>query len=85
MVPAPIRYAEKQKNLEQLYHHDDAWIERRYQIRAQDVYELFRRKGSLKYFTGTHPQVMREKVAAQDWAFDPQIEQQWPAWVRPPK
>ncbi len=38
--------------------------------------------GNLRWFDGEHPAVMRDRVAAADWPFDPQINQQWPDWIR---
>lgn len=38
--------------------------------------------GHLEYFRGTHPAVMHARMAAQDWEFDPRIDQQPPRWLR---
>jgi hypothetical protein len=38
--------------------------------------------GNLKRFTGSHPEVMRARIAASAWAFDPKIEEQHPDWWR---
>lgn len=38
--------------------------------------------GNLKRFTGTHPAVMKDRISASKWNFDPKIELQKPDWVR---
>ncbi len=38
--------------------------------------------GNLRRFTGTHPALMVPNIAAQDWSFDPHLEDQPPRWLR---
>jgi hypothetical protein len=38
--------------------------------------------GHLKRFTDTHPQVMKARIEASSWHFDPKIEDQPPDWWR---
>jgi hypothetical protein len=38
--------------------------------------------GNLKRFTDSHPEVMRERIAASPWAFDSKIEDQSADWWR---
>ena len=70
---------DKQRNLESLYH-DDAWLDWAYRDLAPD--DIYRDLGHLRFFRGTHPDVMRETVAAQNWTFRHGIEQQPPEWLR---
>lgn len=72
---------EKQKNLDRMYH-DEAWILEHYAGAQGKVEGFYRDRGHLKHFTGTHPQVMASRVAAQDWTFDHGIESQRPDWLR---
>ena len=38
--------------------------------------------GNLKKFTGTHPAVMKDRISKSKWDFDPQIDKQYPDWIR---
>lgn len=80
-VRPPEVMLEKQKNLDRMYH-DEGWIDDRYAREDAKVREFYRDRGHLKFFTGTHPAVMRERVAAQDWTFEHGIDRQWPDWAR---
>ncbi|MBI4535655.1 MAG: glycosyltransferase family 2 protein [Ignavibacteriae bacterium] len=60
-----------------LYHSDDE-----VQRRIPGVDGTYRDLGNLKRFTGSHPAVMRQRVAASEWTFDPKIGQQPPDWWR---
>jgi glycosyltransferase involved in cell wall biosynthesis len=71
----------KQMNLDRMYH-DEAWIARRYSQARENVRHFYEDRGHLKFFQGSHPQVMLERVLAQDWSFDHQIGSQWPVWMR---
>lgn len=75
--PPEVMY---QKNLhfQKLFHADDA---RAHQA-ARPKERIYNDLGHLKRFTGTHPAVMRERIAASRWNFDPKIEEQPPDWVR---
>jgi hypothetical protein len=69
----------KQKNFHRLYH-DDAWLEEEYKNKKPE--DLYNERGHLRFFRGTHPEVMQEFVARQDWRYDHGIETQWPDWLR---
>lgn len=72
----------KNKGFDRLYH-DEEWLvrNRTYPERAADV---FWERGHLRRFSGDHPAVMRERVAAADWTFESGIERQPPDWIRRP-
>jgi glycosyltransferase involved in cell wall biosynthesis len=72
--------AEKQKNLDRLYH-DDAAVAR-LAAQAAKVEAFYADRGHLKAFRGSHPAVMNAAVAAQDWRFDDGIATQAPWWMR---
>jgi hypothetical protein len=44
--------------------------------------DIYGHRGNLRPFRGTHPAVMRGRIAAHDWSFDPGLEQQTPEWLR---
>jgi glycosyltransferase involved in cell wall biosynthesis len=46
------------------------------------VAEPYRHLGDLVRFSGSHPAVMSDLVAAQDWTFSARIDEQAPRWVR---
>lgn len=46
--------------------HDDNWVEANVKAKEFDYYQV----DDLKKFAGTHPSLMREIVAAQNWEFD---------------
>ena len=46
---------------------------------SEDVY---RERGNLRFFRGTHPAVMRDVMASQQWHFDHGIGNQPPDWLR---
>lgn len=69
----------KQRHFERLYF-DDARLEQAYRNKqANDMYSM---RGNLRFYRGTHPSVMQEIVASQDWQFDHGIERQPPDWLR---
>jgi hypothetical protein len=69
----------KQKNIQSLYY-DDAWLEREYKDKKPD--EIYNERGHLRFFRGTHPRVMRDRVAQQSWHYDHGIAEQPPDWLR---
>ena len=75
--PPEVMYR-KNLGFQKLYHADDASAEKA----ARPPERIYNDLGHLKRFTGTHPAVMRERIAASQWAFDPRIEQQPPDWLR---
>ena len=76
----PDLIGEKHRNLQRFYH-DERWIEERRQPDAEvDVFA--RHAGRLRRFSGTHPQVMGERLAARSWPFDPQLHRQRARWLQ---
>jgi len=71
----------KQMNLDRMYH-DEAWVRERHAKTLENARRFYQDRGHLKFFLGSHPQSMAQRVASQDWAFDHQIGRQWPAWLR---
>jgi glycosyltransferase involved in cell wall biosynthesis len=69
----------KQEHFERLYMDDQALGEKFRKITAATIYSDL---GHLERFTGTHPAVMRDRVAAATWNFDPGIDRQPPRWLR---
>lgn len=65
-VKHPKQQLEKLKQARKLWH-DDSFLEKEY----ADVIEFdFSNVDSLSLFTGTHPAVMQERIAAQNWNFE---------------
>lgn len=75
--PPRIMYT-KNIGFHQLYYSNDEEVK---QI-VPGVEQTYNDLGHLKRFTDTHPAVMKERIAAFDWKFDSQIEQQPPDWWR---
>ncbi|MDR3236836.1 MAG: hypothetical protein LBT48_08980 [Prevotellaceae bacterium] len=61
-VRNPYHMGAKQNNFAQLYNAPAV-------VKAGELYDYSRIK-SLKLFDDTHPQVMQERIAAQDWTFE---------------
>jgi len=76
----PQVMAEKQRNLDRLYH-SDADLARQAAEQAK-VDAFYADRGHLERFRGSHPAVMNALVEAQDWRFDDRIDQQAPWWLR---
>lgn len=64
-VKSPQAQQEKQKNFNK-YWHDDQWMTEN--IPAIEEYD-YTKVGSLAKFTGSHPLVMRERIASVNWDF----------------
>lgn len=67
-VRPPVRMMKKQIALSSV-HHDQDWVKNRYPDAEKDF-----NYGSLKTcrtFTGTHPEVMRERIASMSWEAAP--------------
>ena len=62
--PPPLQQL-KQQHFNKLWH-DDTWVERN--VAPVTEYD-YSNGGRLRPFTGSHPAVMHERVAAQDWKF----------------
>ncbi len=56
----------KQLSFNKLWHSDE-WVEKN--VGQKTTYD-YSNGGTLKQFTATHPAVMQERVAAEDWAFE---------------
>ncbi|MDL1892774.1 hypothetical protein FBQ87_07785 [Sphingobacteriales bacterium CHB3] len=50
--------------------------------RVPPVEHTYYHLGHLKRFTGTHPAVMKERIAVSQWNFDSKIDEQPPDWWR---
>jgi hypothetical protein len=74
--PPDIMHA-KNIGFHQLYYNDEE-VKRIVPPAGQIYNDL----GHLRRFTGTHPAVMKDRIAASTWAFDARIEEQPPDWVR---
>lgn len=64
-------------NFERLYRDDASLAEM-----SLETGVVYRHLGNLRYFRGTHPEVMRNAVERQSWQFDHGIERQQPDWYR---
>ena len=64
-VRNPYKMNEKLKFFESFWH-DDNFIENKYHIEDFDFYNIER----LKQFDGTHPSLMNDIIARNDWDFD---------------
>jgi hypothetical protein len=64
-VKPPKAQQAKQENFHKMWH-DDAWMKKN--IAAVDEFD-YSKIDSLAEFTGTHPKVMQERVAKQNWDF----------------
>lgn len=76
----PDLIREKQRNLRRFYHDERSIEERRQTDAAFDV--SARHAGRLRRFSGTHPQVMGDRLAARSWPFDPQLDRQRARWLQ---
>jgi len=65
-VKSPEKQQAKQRSFNKLWHPDE-WVER--YVGRSATYD-YANSGRLLLFTGTHPAVMRERVASQNWKFD---------------
>lgn len=80
-VRPPQVMLEKRRNL-RLFYHEDAIVNGRYEADKKKMEDFYDDRGHLRFFKGTHPRVMTDLVAAQDWEFDHRIGQQPPRWLR---
>jgi len=65
-VKTPTAMQKKQENFNK-YWHDDAWMEDN--VEKTDVYDYTEQPKALQRFEGTHPKVMRDRVARLNWNF----------------
>jgi len=74
--PPQVMYT-KNVGFHQLYYSDEE-VKKIVPVAEQTYNEL----GHLRRFTDTHPEVMKERIAASNWEFDSRIEEQPPDWWR---
>ena len=75
----PRIMVEKQKQFEKFYRAGEVWERKSTSLTPDRIYAEL---GNLRLFTGTHPAVMAERVAASDWDFDARLDRQPPRWIR---
>jgi len=64
-VKSPRKQQDKQKSFNRFWH-DDVWMDRNIGNASEYDYSA---GGRLEQFTGTHPAVMTNRIASQDWEF----------------
>jgi glycosyltransferase involved in cell wall biosynthesis len=69
----------KQRHFDRFWHGDEALRRKYAAMSAEHIYDDL---GHLRRFLGDHPAVMRDRVAAATWAFNPGVERQLPRWMR---
>ncbi|MBX2991976.1 MAG: glycosyltransferase family 2 protein [Bacteroidetes bacterium] len=74
--PPQVMYS-KNVGFHQLYFSDEE-----VKKRVPSVEHTYHHLGHLKRFAGTHPAVMKERIAASQWDFDSKIDEQPPDWWR---
>lgn len=74
--PPQVMYT-KNIGFHQLYFSDEE-----VKKRVPSVDQTYHHLGHLKRFSGTHPAVMKERIAASQWEFDSKIDEQPPDWWR---
>lgn len=74
--PPRVMYA-KNVGFHQLYYSDE---EAKQIVPAAE--QTYNDLGHLKRFTGSHPEVMKERIAASNWEFNSKIDEQPPDWLR---
>lgn len=75
--PPQVMYA-KSIGFRQLYTNSDEEVKRHVPAVEQTYFHL----GHLKRFSGTHPEVMKDRIAASHWDFESKIDEQLPDWLR---
>jgi len=71
----------KQRHFQHL-HYDDTWLATRGIRDDMASQRIYGRSPHLRAFRGTHPAVMRARVAAQNWTFDPPLPSRGTDWLR---
>lgn len=69
-VREPEALQKKETSKVRMYH-DDSWIARYFQ--AWDRYQFEKLREPVAPFSGTHPAVMKDRIARQNWAFNPDL------------
>lgn len=75
-VQPPALMRRRMENRDRLYRGED------WQATEADGAEAYDAVGSLQPFRGSHPAVMRDRIAAQSWQFDPPVAPRPLAWLR---
>lgn len=78
-VRPPEIMARKQLNLEGIFDGPAAIAGSDEREVASGIYATL---GHLRAFHGSHPAVMRERIARCAWSFDPRLDEQAPRWLR---
>jgi hypothetical protein len=60
------------------YYRNDSWIQRFFVQSSHYQYE--EKREPLKLFEGTHPAVMRERIARKNWLFQPDLSLKYHNW-----
>jgi hypothetical protein len=66
-VKEPKAMQRKQESFTKLWH-DDEWVKRN--VRQAEQFDYASHIDALRRFTGTHPQVMKERIEQKNWKFD---------------
>ncbi len=69
-VKAPEAMQKKQENFNK-YWHDDNWVEQN--VEKVDAFDYAKHVRELKRFDGSHPEVIKKRIAAQNWEFEHDI------------
>jgi hypothetical protein len=77
----PALMLRKQRNLER-YYHAEAWLAEHGLPADMDLRTLYTETDHLVHFTGTHPAVMKERIAAADWPAPELPVRRAPDWLR---
>lgn len=66
-VKEPVAMQRKRETFTRLWHDDD-WIDRN--VRKADAFDYVGHIDALQHFNGTHPEVMKARIARKNWKFD---------------
>jgi hypothetical protein len=69
-VKEPAAMQKKQENFNKLWH-DDQWVEKN--VAAANEFDYGAHVRELRKFEGTHPEVMKKRIAEKNWKFDHDI------------
>jgi len=75
-VKPPLAQQAKQQTFHR-YWHSDRWIEK--SVSKSETYD-YSGMGFLSQFTGSHPQVMKDRIAAKNWEFTPDPSKSIRSW-----
>ncbi|MEO6832764.1 MAG: glycosyltransferase family 2 protein [Chitinophagaceae bacterium] len=66
-VKEPEAMQKKQEDFNKLWH-DDEWVNKN--VKAAEQFDYESHINALQKFTGTHPEVMEERIKSKNWQFD---------------